>query len=1295
MLTQQLSQVAQQATATGNVSQALAIQAADIGLAFGVAGTVIGALVGVALPTLTTLLGGAGQRAEELKDAIDTLTDSVSDYRAMLDIANGKTSELASEFGQATHAAREVANYLAEWAQVEAAENLSAAVARITETFGGLSDQIQVGADSARGFWASLFDKSAVGYVSQLENTIATMAQELDITKVQATGVANALREFGKAQGVVEQTEAAVALNDALKSVFGTVGNIPPELREIAKNAGAAALQAARLSDEVDDVPSAANAASSSASYLAQNLGIAASAAARLIANLGAAPAALAGLSGQVDSMVASLERQNSALDYQLSEGVAATTGQIKAMRDEAVELALAEGATFEQALLLTGAFNQQADRAEELAGSIKMSRDRLAALNDTASGGSSGGGTKDALTDAEKAAKKLSTTFDGQLSSAVDSVADAFWKFLESGFTNFQDFATGILKSFWGMLKQMVSAAWKNRIVFQLGIGGATGGAAAANPLGGIGSTVMQAATGGKGILGGLLGSFGSASAAGTGLLGGLGSTISAIGTSGLGALFTPGANVAAAVSSGALAAGGAMASLGAALPIIGAVGAALFGLFKWIGAMKKTFKEVSEAVELTGHNLDEVAGLGWSAASNLKKLAGSIDELNQLTQSFYDSYYTDAEKIARSQAEVRDVFRDLDRAVPASTEAFKDLVEAQDLGTKEGREAYIELLKVADAFKQVQDAADQLAANVRNIVDAVELLRPIGSGQFMLEEFTRLAETDFGSVDNFASAISNAYSVLTTDARKLSDAQSLLDETFGDLGLSIPGTRDGFLKLLSAQNLMSESGQETFSTLIGVVGAFDQVTPRMADFTDQLANLNNELSTGLQRAITAAGNAADQFIDLFRDLRDAAADIRAGAAGPGAQAANAMDDFRRSYALAMGGDIDAMKSIGSLGSKAVESAAALATNATEYRLFASRIANQVENVGDLAAGLGVMKTIEEQTLEEILKLVQSGELTTDLLDESIARLSTMNDSFITSLAGTSGDIVDSLGGVGAGIITELGGLGGELVQTLSTLNTETVLALYDLNEGFRASIQNADSPVVEAIWGSTTDVVSALHSVLAAVNKVQTQDQIAQLMDNAAKLQNRIQNFDIPGKVSLTGSVAHDYIGQAVFSDGGQVMVHPGFTPAQRSEAKIQKMLDAEINKYLDTVNAGRVAAFQERSSMMDQLDALRSQIVSLGGVPGFASGGLHMGGARIVGERGPELEVTGPSRIYSNAQTRSMFDMAGLIAEVRELRRQMAEADDTKINGLARISKNTKDTKDTLGDWDAGGVPAERIT
>lgn len=45
-----------------------------------------------------------------------------------------------------------------------------------------------------------------------------------------------------------------------------------------------------------------------------------------------------------------------------------------------------------------------------------------------------------------------------------------------------------------------------------------------------------------------------------------------------------------------------------------------------------------------------------------------------------------------------------------------------------------------------------------------------------------------------------------------------------------------------------------------------------------------------------------------------------------------------------------------------------------------------------------------------------------------------------------------------------------------------------------------------------------------------------------------------------------------------------------------------------------------------------------------PMFASGGMHGGGLRIVGERGPELEATGPARIWSADRTRAMVGGGG---------------------------------------------------
>lgn len=62
-------------------------------------------------------------------------------------------------------------------------------------------------------------------------------------------------------------------------------------------------------------------------------------------------------------------------------------------------------------------------------------------------------------------------------------------------------------------------------------------------------------------------------------------------------------------------------------------------------------------------------------------------------------------------------------------------------------------------------------------------------------------------------------------------------------------------------------------------------------------------------------------------------------------------------------------------------------------------------------------------------------------------------------------------------------------------------------------------------------------------------------------------------------------------------------------------------------------------------------------IGGIPGFAHGGRHRGGIRLVGERGPELEVTGPSSILSNANlTKLLGEKEESLEEQREQSRNL---------------------------------------
>ena len=92
-------------------------------------------------------------------------------------------------------------------------------------------------------------------------------------------------------------------------------------------------------------------------------------------------------------------------------------------------------------------------------------------------------------------------------------------------------------------------------------------------------------------------------------------------------------------------------------------------------------------------------------------------------------------------------------------------------------------------------------------------------------------------------------------------------------------------------------------------------------------------------------------------------------------------------------------------------------------------------------------------------------------------------------------------------------------------------------------------------------------------------------------------------------------------------------------------------------------------------------------------FALGGYFSGGVRMVGERGPELEMTGPSRIMSNNDTRKMLQNPDLVEAVKDMRQEIAELRNEQRQLGINNNKYTKRTYDLYRQWDTEGLPAER--
>lgn len=126
-----------------------------------------------------------------------------------------------------------------------------------------------------------------------------------------------------------------------------------------------------------------------------------------------------------------------------------------------------------------------------------------------------------------------------------------------------------------------------------------------------------------------------------------------------------------------------------------------------------------------------------------------------------------------------------------------------------------------------------------------------------------------------------------------------------------------------------------------------------------------------------------------------------------------------------------------------------------------------------------------------------------------------------------------------------------------------------------------------------------------------------------------------------------------------------------------------------------AAQMAAAQATAAATAQAATQAKPAVLTGNVAAFATGGDTEGGLHLVGENGPELQLTGPSRIFTAAQTASMISGSAsdeLLSEIRKLR-SAVENQDTAMNKIvsntgATASSSAK-TADAFG---AGPVLVE---
>ena len=258
-----------------------------------------------------------------------------------------------------------------------------------------------------------------------------------------------------------------------------------------------------------------------------------------------------------------------------------------------------------------------------------------------------------------------------------------------------------------------------------------------------------------------------------------------------------------------------------------------------------------------------EALKNLSFDAAAGLIAAAGGLDALKSKLSSYYDKYYTDAEKTAQATKNVADVFTGLGIAVPADMAAFRAVVENSFKDTSEsGQKLSAGLLGVADAFAALHPAVAQGMAAWRELLDGLpfERLKSLG-----YEAASGLAAAA-GGMDKLGSNLQSYYKDFYTPEEQRAQSVKNITSTLNAAGAHLTETQVGsatrgqFRAVVedASKHLDTQAGQTLYLALLKVEGAFNELATSAEAAAQATAKVDNAFDLN-QQILKLTGHSAE----------------------------------------------------------------------------------------------------------------------------------------------------------------------------------------------------------------------------------------------------------------------------------------------------------------------------------------------------------------------------------------------------------------------------------------------------
>jgi hypothetical protein len=248
-------------------------------------------------------------------------------------------------------------------------------------------------------------------------------------------------------------------------------------------------------------------------------------------------------------------------------------------------------------------------------------------------------------------------------------------------------------------------------------------------------------------------------------------------------------------------------------------------------IGAIQTTFTNLGKAIE-------GFADMTDSAFTALMKASGGIEALSANAGTYYENFYSEAEKTATVTRSVSDALAAVGLAMPATRDEFRALVESQIALGEGSTQAVAALLGVSGAFASVVPAAEQAAEAISQIMQNLlrdrgrleaDLLRAQGNiagadAANRLLDIAGYTEAEVALYD-YNAALRAQISGLEAAERAAqaasSSALSAVDDAYAVLQRSVDAQRSVVQQTIDDARAVFEAVRDAVRSLYGEVGA------------------------------------------------------------------------------------------------------------------------------------------------------------------------------------------------------------------------------------------------------------------------------------------------------------------------------------------------------------------------------------------------------------------------------------------------------------------------------------------